>query len=580
MIMQATLAVTVAALTYAACPPGPEGSPYAEYGERLDLLWERGPLPLAEAIEAERKRTGQIDDSNGEAGGAVAGGGDGDPAVMGLWDTPRDWDTIAIHGALLPTGEVLHYSYPDGGAGSRAMTWDPIADTFTDVEMPSDIFCSGLSLLPDGKVFVTGGNDYECTFQGRRDNWTFDPFSRTWEQLPDMFEGRWYPANIALGDGRVLILSGLNRQCVNNPLMEMYTPGEGLSLVKEGFREVSLFPSLHLLSDGRIAHVVPEQETYVFELGVGWQFVAINNFAWRCSGTSVLLPGRTDEIMILGGNCPINMSNRAEIIDFKDPNPSYQFAAEMLFARAHADVVILPDKTVLVVGGGTVETYGSPVNIPELYDPATNTWAPMDKHMFGRMYHATSILLPDGRVIVAGQDSGESAYRMEMFNPPYLFRGARPEITLAPKSIGYGKQFMIESPQAGDIESVGLIAPTTVTHSVNTGQRYVEIDFSVNGAQIVATGPPNGNHAPPGYYMLFIVNTDGVPSIAPFVQVGEGGDELLGDLDGDGVVNPVDLLLLLGAWGPCGNCNACHADLDDDCVVGTPDLLILLGNWS
>ena len=502
----------------------------------------------------------------------------GDPGSGGQWQPPMLWDVIAIHAAVMPTGEVLHYSYPGGDAdGSRARLWDPVTEQFTVVDMNTDIFCSGQSFLPDGSLFVTGGNDYGCQFQGRTVTNTFDSFTRTWTQLGDMSVGRWYPTNITLGDGRVLILSGLDRACELTPVMEVFTPGRGLEVVPGGARFLQLYPRLHLLTSGKIAHVGPEVATFTFDPEAGlWQSVDHSNLGWRCEGTSVLIPGRTDQILIIGGKCPV--TGTCEIIDFSLPTPQWRWTGSMSHPRGHADALILPNKTVLVVGGGTDGQFGNPVLIPELFDPETELWTELPPHVYPRMYHATTVLLADGRVLVAGQNSGPSALRAEIYKPAYLFRGPRPLITAAPIRIGYGQPFTIDTPQAAEIESVALIATSAVTHSGNYTQRFVEIDFTaVAEDRLIALGPPNANNAPPGYYMLFILNPRGVPAIAKFLQL---GDPIPGDLNGDGTVGVADFLILLGLWGPCPDCNDCPADLDGDCNVGVADLLILLDNWG
>lgn len=503
----------------------------------------------------------------------------GDPSSGGEWQPPMLWDVIAIHAAVMPTGEVLHYSYPGDKDGSRARLWNPVTEQFSVVNMNTDIFCSGHSFLPDGSLFVTGGNDYDCQFQGRTVTNTFDSFTQTWTQLGDMSVGRWYPTNITLGDGRVLILSGLDQACELTPVMEVFTPGRGLEVVPGGERFVQLYPRLHLLTSGKVAHVGPEAGTFTFDPEAGlWQFVDHSNFGGRGNGTSVLIPGRTDQIMIIGGGFPV--TGTCEIIDLSQPTPQWQWTGSMNHPRGHADALILPNKTVLVVGGGTDGLYGNPVLIPELFDPETESWTELPPHVFGRMYHATTVLLADGRVLVAGQNSGPSAFWAEIYKPAYLFQGPRPLITAAPIRIGYGQPFTIDTPQAAEIESVALIALSAVTHSGNYTQRFVEIDFTVAAEaedRLIAVGPPNANNAPPGYYMLFILNSGGVPAIATFLQL---GDPIPGDLDGDGSVGVKDLLILLGLWGPCPDCKACLADLDGDCTVGVKDLLILLGNWG
>jgi hypothetical protein len=160
------------------------------------------------------------------------------------------------------------------------------------------------------------------------------------------------------------------------------------------------------------------------------------------------------------------------------------------------------------------------VKIPELYDPASGTWTAMAPQQGGRMYHSTALLLPDGRVLSAGQDNGPLATYGEIFSPPYLFRGARPTITGAPVSAGYGQALTISTPDAGTITKVTVIKAAATTHEVDTDQRSIPLTFSAGSGTITAQSPANANIAPPGYYMLFIVNSDGVPCVAPWIRIG------------------------------------------------------------
>jgi hypothetical protein len=137
------------------------------------------------------------------------------------------------------------------------------------------------------------------------------------------------------------------------------------------------------------------------------------------------------------------------------------------------------------------------------------------------MYHSTAVLLPDGRVLSAGEDHGptQNQTSAEIYSPPYLFRGPRPTITSAPASVGYQTQFTVSSPEASDITRVAMMAPGSVTHAIDNGQRYVDLSFSHVGGDLVVTSPANGNQAPPGWYMLFVLNADGVPSVASWIQI-------------------------------------------------------------
>src|SRR5262249_3032204 len=143
----------------------------------------------------------------------------------------------------------------------------------------------------------------------------------------------------------------------------------------------------------------------------------------------------------------------------------------------------------------------------------------------GRVYHATALLLPDGRVLSAGSGrfggSGPGADHLnaEIYSPPYLFNGPRPTITSAPPSVTYGSAFSVSTPDSAQISKVALVRNGSVTHSFNGGQRYLELSFQKVAGGLTVTAPADGNLAPPGYYMLYILNASGVPSVAAMVQV-------------------------------------------------------------
>jgi hypothetical protein len=481
------------------------------------------------------------------------------PEDVGQWTAPAPWPVIAIHSALLPTGKVMQYAYPSIGAGSNAQIWEHTQGEFENTVMSTDIFCSGLSLLPDGKLFVSGGNDYDCEFQGRQGTHLFDPVTQLWTQLDTMTVGRWYPSHLTLGDGRVMIVSGLGRDCQTTPVMEIYTPGVGLEVVPEGESYLPLFPNMHLLTSGKVAYVGPGSDTWTFDLDLGqWEWIDNSAGGWRGSGTSVRLPGETDRFMIIGGESNNVHTNTCEIIDFTDTVPQWTAGPTLNAARAHANVVIMPDRCLFLVGGGTDGLYHEPVHTPEIYDPVTGVWTPVVTHAHGRMYHSTAVLLPDGRILSAGQDYGASSQWGEIYEPPYLFKGPRPTIVDAPAVIDYAAQFTMTTPEADDIDSVVLIRPTVVTHSINLEQRYVGLDFVVTDSNtLTVSTPPGGNHAPPGYYLLFILNSNGVPAVAPFLQLldidsGCPDVALCADTDGDAVRDDVC------TWWDCAD-SACLA---------------------
>jgi len=430
---------------------------------------------------------------------------------------------------MLPTGKVLHYAYPTAGG---ATLWDPVAATFEDVSTETDLFCSGHSFLPDGLVYVAGGKGYDCPYQGHNKTFVFDPFVEKWTQLEDMADGRWYPTTVSLGDGRVVIFAGNSLDCQTNDDIEVFTPGVGLT--HPGDYPHPLYPRMHLLSDGRIARVGTSIETVVYDVDANaWTIVGNNRFGRNRTGCSSLhMPGSADRVMMIGGGPPGLVTATCEVIDFGDANPAWRFTGSMNFARRYANAVILPDQSVLVIGGGLTDLYMDPVYTPELFDPDTETWTMLPDHVHPRMYHSTAILLPDGRVVSAGQDDGDGQFSAEIYEPAYLFRGERPTIDSVEANIAYDQTFDIRTPNADDIDSVVLVAPGATTHAVNMTQRLVDLEFTIEDDSLLhVRAPEHGNLAPPGYYMVFIVDDNGVPSVAAWTRLARNEPVVLAGLD-------------------------------------------------
>jgi hypothetical protein len=195
----------------------------------------------------------------------------------------------------------------------------------------------------------------------------------------------------------------------------------------------------------------------------------------------------------------------------------------MAYGRKLHTATLLADGKVLVTGGtqGSEDpntSSSNPAYACEMWDPATGTWTTMASLTVFRGYHSIALLLPDGRVLSAGGEFGGAS--AEVYSPPYLFNGSRPTITSAPTSIAYGQSFFVGTPNATSISKVTLIALGSVTHHVNMGQRISRPAFSQASGGLNVTAPSNSNLVPPGYYMLFILNSTGVPSVAKIVQLG------------------------------------------------------------
>jgi hypothetical protein len=219
--------------------------------------------------------------------------------------------------------------------------------------------------------------------------------------------------------------------------------------------------------------------------------------------------------------------------------------------RRQHNATILADGTVLVTGGSSASGFNNPsgqVALTEIWDPATGLFTPVaPASSVYRGYHTTAMLLPDGRVIMAGGNHDNPNYtenrNAEIYSPPYLFKGPRPNVTTAPDTAELGRSFFVQTPDAASIADVLWIVPGSVTHSQDWTQRANHLEFAVVEGGLAITPPANPNVAPPGYYMLFLVNNSGVPSIAEWVRATRPGPGLPGDFNDDGSVDAADYVV-------------------------------------
>ncbi len=473
-------------------------------------------------------------------------------SVVGLWEAPRPSEVEAIHTALLPSGKVLFYENNHG-----VRLYDPVAGTLTAKPLPwgNNLFCSGHTQLPDGRLLVFGGTlPVGYGFAGEKTSFFFDPWTESWSKGPDMATGRWYPTPVTLGDGRVIVFSGLDATGATTPLVETFD-GTAWSVVSGADRYQSLYPRMLLKPDGGLVRAGHEPDVVFFDPATGVWRGGPHMGTDRWQGSAVLLPG-LDRVLAVGGMSGGNTVASATLLDLgaETATPTGSLAVP----RHDLNLVLLPDGTVLATGGangppmphpGVLDTLGhlhpqlantfgwldgamfrypSALNA-ERYDPETGTWSVLAAAQKSRTYHSTALLLPDGSVFTAGSDIEtiptqpplyETSRTIERFLPPYLFRGTRPVIDSAPEAIGHGASFEVSSTTAPYVEEVVIVKLGSVTHGFNFGQRLLALDFDVVGTTLAVTGPADGNAAPPGWYMLFLVDADGVPSHARMVRVG------------------------------------------------------------
>jgi len=333
-----------------------------------------------------------------------------------------------------------------------------------------------------------------------------------------------------------MTFSGLNETGGTNTAVEFYTVGSGWSQQYLASWTPDLYPRLHLVPSGKVFYSGAQTTSKMFDPSTTtWNtnFATTNYSSSRTYGTSVLLPltpanNYDPQVIIMGGGNPATATT--EIIDLGASSPAWQYGPNMSKARIEMNAVILPNGKVLALGGSVNDEDTSTLSLSaDLYDPATNTFSSAGANASQRLYHSVALLLPDATVWVAGGNPSRGTYNntIEIYQPPYLFNSdgtmaTRPSITSAPSSISYGNSFSVTTPDAANISSVVLVRNGTVTHAFGMDQREVGLSFTAGSGTLSVTAPPNGNTAPPGYYMMFILNSSGVPSLANFVQITPG----------------------------------------------------------
>jgi Domain of unknown function (DUF1929) len=516
---------------------------------------------------------------------------------VGRWRGSFDIPVFAINGAMLPTGKVLWFAYPnspDYGPGiqhgGRAYLWDPSKGTGQDAfkavpppidparGLPVNLFCAGISFLADGQVLVTGGNlRYPAEtaggkYAGLNHVYTFDPRSERWTRQPDMNHGRWYPSQLLMPDGRTFIMGGFDEGgfAVKNEDLELFTP----AAKRGGVGSISLlgpagvlgdpgqppvgdyYPHLFWMPSGRALVAGPyTNDSWWLDPGRGAAFswTDISNFpSSRVWGSAVLVPGGpagSRQVLQIGGSdkpaadaAGLDALATNSTIAFDERAGTWTAARPLNVARSHLNTVLLPDRSMVTVGGGLGARrpdgqYAVTADHlrMELWNPATRRWRLGPAQREFRTYHSTALLLPDGRVVSAGDDFhgrfGDARDFVqdsaEIYEPAYLFdgnrRAPRPAIRRAPASITWGKAFDVRvrpGRRTRRINRAVLVAPSATTHAVDINQRVVPLRTKATGRKRIRVRAPRSRDvAPPGVYMLFVLDRTGTPSKARWVRL-------------------------------------------------------------
>jgi YVTN family beta-propeller protein len=456
--------------------------------------------------------------------------------VRGAFSPVYDWPLIPIHAVLTPDGRV--FTYGTDGTGRQTAVfiydlWDPsFGYTAGHRTLPNmtatDVFCGSQLVLPGtAAVFIAGGDNWTgtgTTNTGNRNSTLLDLTTDTLTRQRDMNRARWYSTSTTLLSGEIYIQGGSSG-----------TDRPEIRAIDGTFRLLSTadtspfqfqYPRNFIAPDGRVFGYDSNGNMYYVNTAGTGAVTRVGTLpsANRGSDASAAMfrPGR---ILQFGGN-----SNGAAVIDITaGGTPVVTPTASMGSQRRLANATVLPDGKVLATGGSRVwNVLDTVAYTADIWDPATGQWTVGAAAQRARLYHSTAVLMPDASVLVGGGGAPgpERNLNAEFYYPPYLFdatgqRAPRPQITDWPTTVEIGATLNVQtlSPNA-PVARVTMVKTSSVTHGWNMEQRFVELTFRRTGDALAIQAPTRAADAPPGWWMLFVLDANGVPSEGKIVRVG------------------------------------------------------------
>ena len=471
-------------------------------------------------------------------------------ADTGSWGGLVNWDIVPLHMSLMPNGKIIAWGKTDVPPDTMGMPriWDPASSPLSargapEIMVDTMLFCAGFALMPDGRLLVSGGHLQDdrgipATRFFTRDGAVSDG--------PDMAHGRWYPTVTVLPDGRALTMAGRDQANLVVTTPEIWEGGRWDTLPGAGTLEIPYYPRNFIdPKSGLVFYASERIDSRWFDVdgssptGRG-RWIPGPPHIYRFNrdyGSAVMY--EAGKILVVGGGGNTSWptpdpktaspTKTAEIIDLNSASPTWQPTGSMANPRRHMNATVLPDGQVLATGGtrggGFVDiNTGDAVKAAELWNPKTGQWTTLSSASKMRVYHSVSMLLPDGTVLhgssgdaMAGTVPVPPERNHEIFSPPYLFKGVRPRITSAPTAVSHGETFEVTTPNKAQVKDVRWIRLGAVTHAFDAGQLANTLNFTPTANGVNITAPANPNISP-GYYLLFILNRNGVPSEGKIIK--------------------------------------------------------------
>ncbi len=384
-------------------------------------------------------------------------------------------------------------------------------------------------------------------FEGTKDAYIFDVRTSRFVKVNSMNYARWYPTLAELGNGMVMAMSGLNGQGQITMNSEFFNPSSR-RWSQGPVHGFPTYPATFLTENGQLFFTGSNSgygpSTAAWRTPGFWN-VRTNIFRpvpgladpqdLETSASVLLPPAQEQTLMVLGGG-GVGQSDsstaRTALIDVAAPDPHWVKGPDLAQPTRYPITVLLPTDEVLVTGGSRYYRgmHGSDNRDTRIYHVATNSFSWAASSITGRDYHSGGLLLPDGSVLTLGgnplfgnhEDTAPQTFNQEIdvYDPPYMFRGARPRIVTVPAILKRRHSYLIKVSPASSIRYLRLMRPDNPTHVTDVNERSIAVPFtpSVRGG-LKVTIPSNPDLIPPGYYMLFAVNSQGIPSAGHWVRV-------------------------------------------------------------
>jgi Domain of unknown function (DUF1929) len=491
------------------------------------------------------------------AAGVLVPSGSADADIKGEFGAAFTWPIIPVHTVLLPDGRVLSYgTKPSGIQGGllHYSVWDPAlgmgakAKQLLTNTTGTDVFCAGQALLPDsGNVLLVGG---DRVVNGQRnyannDVNLFTPADNALtRQSQSMAFQRWYATLITTASGEQAVIGGrIDRFYEGNSeypptedtyasTPEVYNPSTGwrtLTTATSDYAYGSIvqswnYPRAWWGPDGRAIVFTVTGKIFSLDVeGTG----ALTQLPGTLPLGAFMLPAAMYQP---GKILSVRDAAKAVVVDINGAAPVITDAAPLSADRQYGNATILADGKVWVNGGSSTgnDLVGA-VYDSELWDPATGAWTVTATATKARLYHAVSMLMPDGTVLTGGGGAPGPVVNLnaEIYFPPYLYKkdgsglpAVRPGITAAPTAGVYGQDIAVTMNNQNPVTRMSLVRFGAVTHAFSNEQRFQAVPFIQKGKTLTVTLPSSANYAPPGFYMLFALNAEGVPSKAKIIRLG------------------------------------------------------------